>query len=156
MNINATLLGQSVAFALFVLFCMNYVWPPIMRALEQRRQKIADGLAAAERGHQDQELARERSKQILSEARGQAADLVGQAQKRAAEIIDEAKTAARAEGERLLLAARAQAEQEMVRVREELRQQVANLAVAGASRILKKEIDAEGHRELLHDLVGQL
>ena len=156
MNINLTLLGQSLTFIVFVWFCMKFVWPPIMNALEERKKKIADGLAAAERGAHEQELAEKRAAEVLHEAKQQAQDILAQAQKRASEIIEESKTTAREEGERILAAANAEIEQEANRAREELRGQVASLAIAGASKVLKREVDAAANEDLLKDLVAQL
>ena len=116
MNINLTLFGQMVSFAVFVWFTMKFVWPPIVKALADRQAKIAEGLAAAERGQHEQELAQKRATEVLHEAKGQASEIIGQSQKRAAEIVDEAKGDARAEGQRLLTAARAEIEQEKNRV----------------------------------------
>ncbi|MCS6785980.1 MAG: F0F1 ATP synthase subunit B [Thiobacillaceae bacterium] len=156
MNINATLIGQSITFAVFVWFCMRYVWPPIVKALETRRKTIADGLAAAERGRHEQELAARRAAETLHDAKVKAADIIAQAEKRAAQIIDEAKAAAKAEGERLLAAARAEIEQEARRAREQLRAQVAALVVAGAQRVLRREVDAKAHAELLESIAKEL
>ncbi|MCX7672086.1 MAG: F0F1 ATP synthase subunit B [Thiobacillaceae bacterium] len=156
MNINATLIGQSITFAVFVWFCMRYVWPPIVKALETRRKTIADGLAAAERGRHEQELAARRAAETLHDAKVKAADIIAQAEKRAAQIIDEAKAAAKAEGERLLAAARAEIEQEAHRAREQLRAQVAALVVAGAQRVLRREVDAKAHAELLESIAKEL
>ena len=133
MNINLTLIGQSITFAVFVWFCMKFVWPPIMAALNERKQKIADGLAAAERGAHEQELAQKKATETMHEAKQQAQEIINQAQKRASEIVDEAKEGARAEAERIVTAANAEIEQEVNRAREQLRGQVASLAVAGAS-----------------------
>ncbi len=156
MNINATLIGQLIAFAVFVAFCMKYVWPPIMHALEERKKKIADGLAAAERGRHEQELAEKRAQQVIHEAKNQASEIVSQAQRRGNEIVDEAKTNARTEGERILTSARAEIDQEANRVRDELRTQVSVVALAGASKILGREIDDKAHTELLDELVSQI
>ncbi|MFA7095603.1 MAG: F0F1 ATP synthase subunit B [Gammaproteobacteria bacterium] len=156
MNINATLLGQMITFALLVWFTMKFVWPPLTRALEARRTRIADGLAAAERGAHELELAQKRAGEMLREARQQAADLVAQANKRAAEIIEEAKNEARAEGERLLTAARAEIDQEINRAKEQLRAEVVTIALAGASKILEREIDANAHRDILDKLVAEI
>jgi F-type H+-transporting ATPase subunit b len=156
MNINATLIGQSITFFLFVLFCMKYVWPPIVRALDERRKRIADGLAAAERGQREQELAEQRAKEVLHEAKNQAADVIAQAQKRATEIVEEAKSDARVEGERLLTAARAEIDQEVNRAKEQLRTQVAAIALAGAERVLAREIDAAAHNAMLSELAAQI
>lgn len=156
MNINITLLGQMITFGLLVLFTMKYVWPPIMKAMQARQKRIADGLAAAERGKYEQELAEKRAQERLREAKQQAAEIVAQAQKRANEIIDEAKEAARAEGERMKAAAAADIEQEINRAKEQLRAEVSRIAIAGAEKVLKKEIDAKAHSQVLDDLVAQL
>ncbi len=156
MNINATLIGQSITFAVFVWFCMRYIWPPIVNALETRRKQIADGLAAAERGRHEQELAAKRAAETLHEAKVKAAEIIGQAEKRAAQIIDEAKAAAKAEGDRLLAAAQAEIEQEAHRAREQLRAQVAALVVAGAEKVLRREVDAKAHAELLEAIAKEI
>ena len=156
MNINLTLFGQMVSFAVFVWFTMKFIWPPIVKALEDRKAKIAEGLAAAERGHQKQELAQKRASEVLNEAKSQAAEIVGMGQKRASEIVDEAKGDARSEGERLLTAARAEIEQETNRVKEQLREQVARLAMSAAEKILQKEIDAAKHKDLLDSVAKQI
>lgn len=156
MNINLTLFGQMVSFAFFVWFTMKYVWPPIVKALEDRKAKIANGLAAAERGHHEQELAQKRATETMHEAKGQASEIVTKAQKRASEIVDEAKTDARAEGARLLQAARAEIEQERNRVKEALREKVAELALAAAEKILTKEIDPAKHKDLLDSVAKQI
>ncbi len=156
MNFNATLIGQSITFIFFVWFCMKYVWPPVMSALETRKKQIADGLAAADRGRHELELAAKRATENLREAKGQAADVIAQAEKRAAQIIDEAKISAKEEGERQLAAARAEIEQEANRARESLREQVAALAVAGAEKILRREVNALVHADLLNQLKAGL
>ncbi len=156
MNINLTLIGQSITFIVFVWFTMKFVWPPIMQALNERKKKIADGLAAAERGAHEKELAEKKAAEVLHEAKQQAQDIINQAQKRASEIVEESKETARAEGERIIAAANAEIEQEVNRTREELRGQVASLAVAGAGKILKREIDAKANEDLLKDLVAQI
>lgn len=156
MNINLTLIGQTITFIFFVWFCMRFVWPPIMNALAERKKKIADGLASAERGEHEKELAQKRAAETLHEAKQQAQEIINQAQKRANEIVDEAKENARGEGERILAAASAEIEQEVNRAREQLRGQVAALVVSGAGRILKKEIDASANDDLLKDLVSQI
>jgi F-type H+-transporting ATPase subunit b len=156
MNINLTLFGQLISFAIFVWFTMKYVWTPIMGALDARRKEIADGLAAAERGQHEQELAQERAKGVLKDAKGQAAEIVAQAQKRASEIIDEAKESARTEGERIITAAEAEIEQETNRAREHLREKVAELAIAGAQKILQKEINADAHKDIVESLAKQI
>lgn len=156
MNFNATLIGQMITFGLLVLFTMKYVWPPIMQAMQDRQKRIADGLASAERGVREQEMAKVKAAQMLKEVKQQAADIVAQANKRATEIIEQSKLEARAEGDRQLAAARAEIEQEVNRAREQLRNQVVSLAVAGASKILKREVDEAANAALLDDLVGQL
>jgi F-type H+-transporting ATPase subunit b len=156
MNINMTLFGQTITFVVFVWFCMKFVWPPIMNALEQRKKKIADGLAAAERGAHEKELAEKRAAEILHDAKQQAQEIINQAQKRANEIVEEAKDNARGEAERIVTAANAEIEQEVNRAREQLRGQVVTLAVAGAGKVLKKEIDPKANEQLLQDLVAQL
>lgn len=156
MNFNATLIGQSIAFVVFVVFCMKYVWPPIMAALEERKKKIADGLAAAERGKHEKELAEERAGEILREAKEQAAEIISRADRRAAEIVDEAKNDARAEGDRLKTAAAAEIDQELNRVREELRGQVVSIALAGAGKVLEREVDESAHGELLNKLAAEI
>jgi F-type H+-transporting ATPase subunit b len=156
MNINATLLGQAISFFVFVWFCMKIVWPPIIAALEERKKKIVDGLAAAERGKHEQELAEQRAAELIAEAKQQAAGIITQAQKRANEIVDESKNTARTEGERILAAANAEIDQEVNRAKEHLRGQVVSIAVAGAGKVLKREIDAKAHDDLLQDLVSQI
>ncbi len=156
MNINLTLIGQSITFALFVWFCMKYIWPPIMGALEARRKEIADGLAAAERGQHEHELAEKRGAEHIKEAKGQASDIITQAQKRATEIVEEAKGDAKTEAERIFTGANAEIEQETNRAREQLRQEVVTLAIAGAEKVLKREVDKEAHAGTLSDLATQL
>lgn len=156
MNINATLLGQTIMFIMFVWFCMKFVWPPIMQALTQRQKQIADGLAAGERGKHELELASRRGSELLHESKQKAAEIVAQADKRAVQIVEESKSAAKAEGDRLLAAAKAEIEQEVFRAKEVLRQQVADLAVAGAEKILRREIDAKAHAELLASIKNEL
>ena len=156
MNINLTLIGQLVTFVVFVWFTMKYVWTPIMGALEARRKEIADGLAAAERGQHEQELAQERAKEALHEAKQQAAEIINQAHKRANEIVEEAKNDAKAEGDRILTAAQAEIEQELNRSREALREKVAILVVSGAEKILRKEINADAHKDVVENVAGQI
>ncbi len=156
MNINFTLIGQSITFFLFVWFCMKFIWPPLMNALNERKKHIADGLAAAERGQHEQKLAQERATETLRDSKSQAGEIINQAQKRASEIIEEAKTDSHTEGGRILTAARAEIEQEVNRAREELRKQVAALALAGAGKVLEREIDEAAHSKLLDDLANQI
>ena len=156
MNINLTLIGQLVSFVVFVWFTMKFVWAPIMAALEARKKEIADGLAAAERGQHEQELAKERAKEKLHDAKQQAAEIVNQAHKRANEIIEEAKNDAKAEGDRMLTAAQTEIEQEINRSREVLREKVAVLVVSGAEKILQKEINADVHKDVIDNVSGQI
>jgi F-type H+-transporting ATPase subunit b len=156
MNINLTLIGQSITFIVFVWFCAKFVWPPIMHALEERKKQIADGLAAAERGAHEKELAQQKATETLHEAKEQAQDILNQAQKRANEIVDEAKEAAKAEGDRMLAAANAEIEQEVNRMKEQMREQVVAVAMAGAEKILKREIDQSAHDETLKELANQI
>lgn len=156
MNINLTLIGQSITFIIFVWFCMKFVWPPIMGALQERTKKIADGLAAAERGEHEQVLAEKRATEKLHEAKEQAGEIIVQAQKRASEIVDEAKNDARTEGERLVAAAQAEIEQEVNRAKEILRKQVASVAMAGATKVLEREINESTHADILDKLVAEI
>lgn len=156
MSINATLFGQMIVFALLVWFTMKFVWPPITQALAQRQKAIADGLARAERGNHELELAQKRASEVVKEARGQAAEILEQANKRGNELVEEARTTARTEGERLLAAAHAQIEQERTQARAELQKQVVVLAVAGAGKILQREVDAKAHNAMLEELAKQL
>lgn len=156
MDINASLLGQAITFALLVIFTMKFVWPPLTNMMDERAKRIADGLAAADRGKQDLELAEKRAADKLREAKQQATDIIAQAEKRAAQIVDEAKDVARVEGERLIAGAKAEIDQEVYRAKESLRAQVADLAVAGAEKILRKEIDASKHAGLLASIQAEL
>ncbi len=156
MNLNLTLIGQAISFAIFVVFCMKYVWPPIMTAMRERQAKIAEGLAAAERGAQAQEVAQQEAASALAEAKAQAADIIAQAQKRGNEIVEEAQASARSEGERLVASAHAEIEQERIRAQEALRKQVGSVAIAGAEKILRSEIDQKAHGKVLDDLVAQI
>jgi F-type H+-transporting ATPase subunit b len=156
MNFNATLIGQSITFILFVWFCMRFVWPQIRSALEARKKQIADGLAAADRGKHELELASKRAGDNMRDAKVQAAEVIAQAEKRAAQIIEEAKTSAKQEGDRQIVAAKAEIDQEANRARESLREQVAALAVAGAEKILRREVNAQTHADLLSQLKAEL
>jgi F-type H+-transporting ATPase subunit b len=148
-NLNATLVAQLVVFFILAWFTMKFVWPPIVKALDERAKKIADGLAAAERGKHDLELATKRSADALREGKEKAADVISQAEKRGQQLIEEAKVAAKAEADRIIAGAKAETEQEAARAREALRDQVAQLAVAGAEKILRREIDAKAHADIL-------
>jgi len=155
-NINATLFGQMLTFAVLVWFTMKFVWPPIMKALDERAKKIADGLAAAERGRQDLANAETRGAQIEREARAKAQEVIVAAEKRGAQIVDEAKNAAKAEGDRIIAGAKAEIDQEAQRTKDELRRRVAGLAVVGAEKILKREVDAKAHADILVNLEREL
>ncbi len=156
MNFNATVIGQMIAFAVFVWFCMKFIWPFIIQALEERKKTIADGLAAAEKGQHELEMAEKRAIEILKEGKEKSQDFINQAQNRADEIVDEAKGNAKDEGERIIVAAHAEIDQERQQVREELRQQVAALAVAGAEQILEREVDQKAHKEVLDKISATL
>lgn len=156
MNINLTLIGQMIAFALFVWFCMKYVWPPIISAMQARADKIADGLEAADRADKDLELAQEAATKKLREAKEEAAGIIEAANKRASQLVEEAKQQAREEGERLKAAAQAEIEQEVNRAKEALRSQVATLAIAGAEKVLEASIDENAHKALVEKLAASL
>ena len=156
MNINLTLISQAIAFAIFIWFTVKFVWPPLIQAIEKRQKDIADGLAAAERGKHELDLAGKRSAEVLREAKQKASELIAQAEKRASQVVEDAKGAAKVEGDRILTAAKAEIEQEVFRARESLRSQVAALAVSGAEKILRREVDAKAHAELLETLKAEL
>jgi F-type H+-transporting ATPase subunit b len=156
MNINLTLFAQAATFAIFIWFTAKFVWPYLSRAIEARQQHIAEGLAAAERGKQELEQAAVRTADMLRQARRQAQEVLAQAEKRASQIIDEAKTSAAEEGARLIAGAKAEIDQEVSRAREMLRTQVAALAVVGAEQILRREVDAKVHADLLASVQNQL
>jgi|TARA_B110000211_G_scaffold43383_1_gene45431 F-type H+-transporting ATPase subunit b len=155
-NINLTLIGQIITFAIFVAFCMKFVWPHLLGAMQEREKKIADGLDAANRAARDLELAQKEAAGKLREAKEQAAEIIEQANKRANQIVDDAKETARTEGERIVAAAQGEIEQEANRAKEALRKQVSELAVAGAAKILGKSVDASAHDELLNTLAEEL
>ncbi|GLK59308.1 MULTISPECIES: F0F1 ATP synthase subunit B [Azotobacter group] len=156
MNINLTLFGQTIAFAIFVWFCMKYVWPPLTQAMQERQKKIAEGLDAAGRAQQDLKLAQEKVSNTLRESREQATQIIEQANKQANAIIEDAKQQAQSEGERLIAGAKAEIEQEVNRAREELRKQVAALAILGAEKILESKVDTKAHNKLVEKLASQL
>jgi F-type H+-transporting ATPase subunit b len=156
MNLNLTLVAQAITFSLFIWFTVRFIWPPLLRVMEQRQKTIADGLAAAEQGRRTLETSTREADQEIKRARDRAAEILSQAEKRAAQMIDEAKGAAKEEGGRELAAARAEIEQEVTRAREQLRDRVASLAVAGAEKILRREVDAKAHGELLESIKRQL
>ncbi|HEY3326168.1 MAG TPA: F0F1 ATP synthase subunit B [Novimethylophilus sp.] len=156
MNINLTLLAQALSFAILIWFTVKFIWPPLMNAVEARQKTIADGLAAGERGKLDLELAAKRAAQELHGARERASEIIAQAEKRASEIIEEAKNNAKAEGNRIIVGAKAEIDQEVNRAKEGLRQQVAELAVSGAEKILRREIDAKAHADMLTAIAREL
>ena len=156
MSINATLIGQMITFALLVWFTMTYIWPPLFNSLEERKKKIADGLAAAEKGREDMDLAQKKAKGVLKDAKDQSSELVSLAQKRANEIVEESKDNAKKEGDRLILAAKAQIEQEIQQTKESLRREVAALAVSAAEQILSAEIDKNKHQDLVSKISNKL
>jgi F-type H+-transporting ATPase subunit b len=156
MSFNLTLSAQALTFALFILFTVKVVWPFMLRAIEARQKTIADGLAAAEQGHKSLESSKRRADEAIEQARGRSSDILAQAEKRAVQMVEEAKNAARQEGEREKAAAKAEIQQEVSRAREQLRDQVAALAVAGAEKILRREVDAKAHAELLDGIKKQL
>jgi F-type H+-transporting ATPase subunit b len=156
MNINFSLIAQAIAFALFIWFTVRFVWPPLLAAIEARQKQIADGLAAGEQGRKSLEVLQRQGEEAIAEARARAAEIVSQAEKRAAQMVEEAKGAAKDEGAREKAAAKAEIGQEVQRARELLREQVAALAVAGAEKILRREVDARSHAELLEGIKRQL
>ena len=156
MDINASLIGQAITFAILVWFTMKFVWPPLVKALDERAARIADGLSAADRARQDLENAEKLAADRLREAKAHAADIIAQAEKRSAQIVDEAKNQAKLEGERLVHGAQAEIEQQIQHAREALRQQVAELAVAGAEKILRREVDINKHADMLATIKAEL
>jgi len=156
MNINFSLFAQAIVFAAFIWFTVKFVWPPMLRAIETRQKQVADGLAAAEAGKKSLETSAKQAEQAIQEARGRAAEIIAQAEKRHAQMVEEAKIAAKAEGDREKAAAKADIQQEASRAREQLREQVAVLAVAGAEKILRREVDARAHADLLDGIKKQL
>lgn len=156
MSINATLIGQMITFALLVWFTMKYIWPPLFDSLEERKKKIADGLAAAEKGHEEMHLAEKKAKGVIKEAKAQSSEIVSLAQKRANELVEASKDTAKKEGERLLLVAKAQIEQEKQNAKESLRKEVSALALRAAEQILSAEIDKTKHQDILGKISKQL
>jgi F-type H+-transporting ATPase subunit b len=155
-NINLTLIGQMIAFICFVVFCMKYVWPPIIAAMAEREQKIADGLAAADRASHDLELAQQKAVERLKEAKEEASSIVDAANKRGNQLVEEAKNAAIVEADRVKAAAHAEIAQESNRAREQLRGQVAALSLAGAEKVLGAAIDQSAHADLVEKLASEL
>lgn len=156
MNVTATLFGQMITFAVLVWFIHRFLWGPLTRIMAERSKRIADGLAAAERGKRELELADKRSAETLQDGKRQAADIIAQAERRSLQIIEEAKQAAKAEGDRIIAGAKAEIVQEVSRAKETLREQVSALAVAGAEKILRREVDAKAHAELLRTIENEL
>jgi F-type H+-transporting ATPase subunit b len=156
MNINFTLIAQAIAFAVLIWFTVKFVWPPLLKAIEARQKEIADGLAAAADGRSALEVAAKKSEVTLTEAKQKASEIIAQAEKRGTQIIEEAKGNAKVEGDRIIAAAKAEIDQEVNRAKEGLRAQVSTLAIAGAEKILRKEIDAKAHSELLAKLAAEL
>jgi F-type H+-transporting ATPase subunit b len=156
LDINLTLVVQMLVFAAFVLFTMKLVWPPLAKALEERQEKIADGLSAAERGRRELELAQHRVKDDLKQAKAQSADIIDKANKRASQIIEEAKEAAKREAQIQAKLAHEQLAQQVNHAKEELRKQVATLAISGAEKILMREVDAKANSALLDNLIEEI
>ena len=156
MNMTLTIFAQAAAFALFIWFCVKFIWPPLLGAIERRQKMIADGLAEAERGRSSLADAQKQTEGMLRDARARAHDLVAQAERAANQRIEESKALAKAEGDRILAAAKAQIEQEVQAARQQLREQVAQLVVSGAEKILRREVDARAHAEMLDRLKAQI
>ncbi len=156
MNINLTLFGQTITFIVFVWFCLKFIWPHIIKAMDDRKTQIADGLAAGERGRHEKELAEQRAVEVIREAKDQAKEILALAHKRGDEIVDDAKGDGRAEGERMLRAAEAEMEQQMNQAREQLRADVVKLALQGAQQVLGRDVDEKAHNEQLNRLAEQL
>src|SRR5258706_1877138 len=156
MNLNATLFAQAAVFALFIWITVKYLWPLLQGKIDARQKTIADGLAAAEQGRKSLEVSSKQADQAIQEARARAAEIIAQAEKRDAQMIEQARAAAKAEGDREKVAAKAEIAQEVTRAREQLRDRVASLAVAGAEKILRREVDAKAHGELLESIKRQL
>ena len=156
MPISVTLIVQMVTFAVLIVFVKRYLWGPLTAIMERRQQRIADGLAAADQGRKALDLAQQQQEEILAVARERAAEILDHAERRSREIIEEARERAHAESERAIKLARAEAEAEMARVREQLRADVARLALAGAERVVEREIDSRLHDRLLEEVAGQL
>ena len=156
MNINATLIGQAMVFLILIWFTVKFIWPPLLKAIEDRQKKIADGLAAAERGQKELQHSHGEAAGIVNEAREKALKIVDQANRRSNEIIDEARATAIAVGQRLVGEARQEVQLEQARARDALRKDVATLAVAGASRLLEREIDPKAHADLIEKLAREI
>jgi F-type H+-transporting ATPase subunit b len=156
MDITFTLIAQALTFAILIWFTAKFIWPPLMSAIENRQKTIADGLAAAERGKHDLDLAAKRSAELLREAKEKAADILAGGDKRASEIVEAAKLQAKVEADRIISGAKAEIEQEAFRAKEQLRSHVSAIALAGAAKILGREVDAKAHNDLLDKLVAEM
>ena len=156
MNINASLFAEMFAFGLFIWLTMKFIWPHIMNAITEREKKIADGLAAGERGKKDLENAEVKAKEMLREARDKAAEVANVANQQASHILEEARKESQLERQRQVEAAKAEIQQELNRAKDALRKEVSNVALAAAERIIEREIDAKAHKALLDELAGQI
>jgi F-type H+-transporting ATPase subunit b len=156
MNITLTIIAQALTFAILIWFTAKFVWPPLLAAIESRQKTIADGLADAERARHDLDIAAKRSADILREAKEKAGEIITSGEKRASEIVEQAKTQAKVEGDRIIAGAKAEVDQEVFRAKEQLRTQVSAIALAGAGKILGREIDAKAHNDLLDKLAAEL
>ena len=156
MNINFTLIAQAITFAIFIWFTVKFVWPPLLNAIEKRQKEIADGLAAANEGKMSLEVASKKNAEALEQTKQKSSEILGQAEKRASQIIDDAKVTANTEAERIKSSAQSEIEQEINRAKEDIRGQISNLAIAGAEKILEKEIDKKAHAEMLTKLAKDL
>ena len=156
MNLNFTLVAQALVFTAFIWFTVKFIWPHMLRAIETRQKTVADGLAAAEQGRRTLETSTRQAEEAVTKARSRASEILAQAEKRAAQLIDEARNDAKEEGNREKAAAKAEIEQQVTRAREQLRDRVASLAIAGAEKILRREVDAKAHGELLESIKRQL
>ena len=156
MNINFTLIAQAITFAIFIWFTVKFVWPPLLNAIETRQKEIADGLAAANEGKMSLEVASKKNAEALEQTKQKSSEILGQAEKRASQIIDDAKVVANTEAERIKSSAQSEIEQEINRAKEDLRGQISNLAIAGAEKILEKEIDQKAHTDMLTKLAKDL
>jgi F-type H+-transporting ATPase subunit b len=156
MELNITLLGQLITFAVFVAFTMKFVWPPITKAMQERKQKIADGLASAQRGKHELELAQHKATEIMRDAKVQAANIVDEAHKRSNVIVDEAKQTARQESERIIALGQAEIQREVQKAKAKLKHEVVGLSIAGAERVLRKQVDEAANRELIDQLINEM
>ncbi|MCF6252375.1 MAG: F0F1 ATP synthase subunit B [Methylococcaceae bacterium] len=156
MSINATLIGQMITFTLLVWFTMQYIWPPLIEALEERKKKIAEGLAAAEKGQEDIKLAEKKAATYLKEAKAESANIIALAQKRANDVVEESKETAKLEGEKMIESAKAQIEQEIQQAKENLRKEVSSLALKAAEQILQEEVDKAKHKDIISKVSNQL